>query len=356
MHLRHVLQEEQVEWEEPALWLLGRAAAGSMRDALSLTDQAIAFGSGAVRESEVRAMLGSVDLSFVYRLLEAVIAGEPATALQVVAQMAEHAPDFEASLDELISLLHRVAIAQAVPDAVDNSWGDAERVAAIGRSLTAEDTQLYYQMALNGKRDIALAGDPRSGFEMVALRMMAFRPEAAIDSPESAADSTAVAPEVDPQPKKPTERRAAQAATVAAQPAAAAGRLAGLDPADWPSLMPALGLGGALENIAANCELRSVNGSTLELVLDEDAAGLFNPARHPDMIRRALENYFGEALRVELAPGVVRCETPAARRQRLAAERQAEAVEEIEADPRLRSLIERFDGELDRASIKPLDS
>ena len=186
-HLGQVLEKEMISYDEPALWLLGRAADGSMRDALSLTDQAIAFGSGKVGEDEVRSMLGSVDLSFVYQLLEAVLAGEPAAVMEVVSRMAEHAPDFEGSLEELLSLLHRVAMAQALPDAIDNSWGDSERVAALAAALTAEDAQLFYQVALNGKRDLPLAPDPRRGFEMIMLRMLAFRPAVVVDDALQAA-------------------------------------------------------------------------------------------------------------------------------------------------------------------------
>ncbi len=187
-HLAMVLEQEMVAFEEPALWLLARAGAGSMRDALSLTDQAIAHGSGKISEKDVRSMLGSVDLGYVYELLEAVCADAPATVLGTVQRMAEYAPDFEGSLDELISLIHRVATAQIVPDAIDNSWGDAERVAQIARSITAEDAQLFYQMALNGKRDIALSPDARRGFEMILLRMIAFRPAAVIDDSLRAED------------------------------------------------------------------------------------------------------------------------------------------------------------------------
>ncbi len=181
-HLGHVLTQEQIHYEEPALWLLGRAAQGSMRDALSLTDQAIAFGSGQLLETDVRNMLGTVDLSFVYQLLEHLAENKPEAVLDVVAHMAEHAPDYSDSLDELISLLHRIAMAQVVPGAVDNSWGDAERVSAIARRFSGEDVQLFYQLAINGKRDLPMAGDARAGFEMVLLRMLAFRPEAVFDS------------------------------------------------------------------------------------------------------------------------------------------------------------------------------
>ena len=180
-HLANVLGQEMVSFEEPALWLLGRAAAGSMRDALSLTDQAIAFGSGKLGEDDVRSMLGTVDMSFVYQLLEALGEGEPTKVLDTVAHMAEHAPDFEGSLDELLSLIHRVAMAQVVPDAIDNSWGDAERIERIAKSMPAEDSQLFYQVAINGKRDMSFAADPRSGFEMSLLRMIAFRPDSILD-------------------------------------------------------------------------------------------------------------------------------------------------------------------------------
>ena len=195
-HLGQVLEQEMVGFEEPALWLLARAAAGSMRDALSLTDQAIAFGSGKVSEEDVRSMLGSVDLSFVYQLLDAVTEGEPAAVLSVVDNMAEHAPDFEGSLDELLSLVHRVAMAQAVPDAVDNSWGDADRVSTLAGKMTAEDAQLFYQVALNGKRDLPLAPEPRTGLEMVLLRMLAFRPGAVVDDSIDPAELREVAPSV----------------------------------------------------------------------------------------------------------------------------------------------------------------
>lgn len=192
-HLGRVLDQEMVSFEEPALWLLGRAAAGSMRDALSLTDQAIAFGAGKVNETDVRSMLGTVDMGHVFELLEAVGEDDASKVLGIVQHMSEFAPDYAGSLDELLSLIHRVAIAQVVPDAIDNHAGDAARVAQIARSITAEDAQLFYQMALNGKRDIALSPDPRRGFEMILLRMLAFRPVAVIDESVRPEDLQSVA-------------------------------------------------------------------------------------------------------------------------------------------------------------------
>ena len=176
-HLSNVLTQEVIAFEEPALWQLGRAADGSMRDALSLTDQAVAFGSGKVLEADVRAMLGSIDQGIVYELLEALSATDGPQLMAVVARAAEQATDYAGVLEELLMLLHRVAVAQAVPEAVDNSSGDRERIVALAAQLAAEDTQLFYQMGLLGRRDLPLAPDPRVGLEMTLLRMLAFRPQ-----------------------------------------------------------------------------------------------------------------------------------------------------------------------------------
>jgi len=393
-HLGKVLEQEMVGYEEPALWLLGRAAAGSMRDALSLTDQAIAFGSGKVGEDDVRSMLGSVDLSFIYQLLEALCEGEPGKLLDVVAHMGEHAPDFEGGLGELLSLIHRVAMAQVVPNAIDNSWGDAERVGQIASAITAEDAQLFYQIALNGKRDIGLAPDPRGGFEMILLRMLAFRPAAVIDDslgpedlqPVAQPNQPSAAVEVGTQAKKPHEAPQPAVAPLESTPVeslpiapelvepksvepipvvpkpvgqtpampAGAVALADLKPAMWPQLLESLGLVGIVYNIASHCDLCSNANGSLEFVLDTGNASLFNDG-HNDKIRLALENYFGHSLSVCIVPGDVQRETPAMRKARLAQERQQEAVVSIEADPQLQKLIARFDGELDRSSIVPTD-
>ncbi len=180
-HLAHVLDAEHVEHDEGALWELGRAANGSMRDALSLTDQAIAFGNGVLRETEVRDMLGALDRDVVFRVLEAVGEGDAAGLMAVIEAMAAQSIDFSAALTALVSALHRVALAQVLPEGVDNSDGDRERVLDLAAALTAEDVQLYYQIALHGRRDQPLAPSLRQGFEMCLFRMLAFRPVPAGD-------------------------------------------------------------------------------------------------------------------------------------------------------------------------------
>ena len=185
-HLTHVLAAENIPFENDALWLLGRAADGSMRDAMSLTDQAIAFGEGKVLAADVRAMLGTLDHGQVYGVLHALLEGDARALIEAVRHLAEQGPDWNGVLSEMLNVLHRVAIAQALPEAVDNGQGDRERVLELARVLPSEDVQFYYQMGLIGRRDLPLSPDPRSGFEMVLLRMLAFRPADTHDAPRVA--------------------------------------------------------------------------------------------------------------------------------------------------------------------------
>ncbi|UTW13625.1 DNA polymerase III subunit gamma/tau [Marinobacterium rhizophilum] len=208
-HLRFVLGEENIPFEDPALWLLARSADGSMRDGMSLTDQAIAFGAGQITTLDVQAMLGSIDQLLVSRLVECLSARDAKSLLVAVADLAQFSPDYASVLGDLISLLHRVAIAQVLPDAADNSLGDREQILALAGQLTAEDVQLYYQIALLGRRDLPYVPDAREGLEMVLLRMLAFRPAGAplpaatssgtsVNAPDTAAPDTAVKAQAQP--------------------------------------------------------------------------------------------------------------------------------------------------------------
>ncbi|MEX1667707.1 DNA polymerase III subunit gamma/tau [Zhongshania guokunii] len=185
-YLKTILEKEMVQYEEPSLWLLGRAADGSMRDALSLTDQAIAFGSGSLGEADVRQMLGTIDHGSVYRLISALSASDGAALLSIVADLAEMGADFAGVVSELLVVLHRLAVAQTVAEGLDNSLGDRQRIIDLAASLSAEDVQFYYQMGLAGRRDMGLAPDPRAGLEMLLLRMLAFKPQGVIDAPKQA--------------------------------------------------------------------------------------------------------------------------------------------------------------------------
>lgn len=239
-HLTHVLGAENVPFEEDALWLLGRAADGSMRDAMSLTDQAIAFGEGKVLAADVRAMLGSLDHGQVYGVLHALLEGDARALLEAVRHLAEQGPDWNGVLAEILNVLHRVAIAQALPEAVDNGQGDRERVLALARALPAEDVQFYYQMGLIGRRDLPLAPDPRSGFEMVLLRMLAFRPADMDGAPRSPLKDLGISKATADSSSNPVAGAAAAAPVVApaAVPAVSSAAPASVMPAPAPTPAP----------------------------------------------------------------------------------------------------------------------
>ncbi|MCJ2371405.1 DNA polymerase III subunit gamma/tau [Pseudomonas sp. RGM 3321] len=259
-HLTHVLGVENVPFEDDALWLLGRAADGSMRDAMSLTDQAIAFGEGKVLAADVRAMLGTLDHGQVFDVLTALLEGDARGVLEAVRHLAEQGPDWNGVLSEILNVLHRVAIAQALPEGVDNGHGDRDRVLALAQALPAEDVQFYYQMGLIGRRDLPLAPDPRGGFEMVLLRMLAFRPadnddaprqplkpvginQATVDSRKAVADATpvaSVAPAVSTAPVMAAPDPAFEALPPAAtpMPAAAARAKPAVQPESQPQAQP----------------------------------------------------------------------------------------------------------------------
>ena len=216
-HLTHILSAESVDADAEALSLIARAAEGSMRDALSLSDQAIAFGEGRLAGAEVREMLGTVDRGQVLEIVAAILEDDAATVLSLVAHIAEHAPDFVSTLDELASILHQMTIAQTVPDALDTSWPDQARIVELAARATIDDTQLFWQMATSGRRDVYLASSARAGLEMVLLRMIAFRP-AVVIQPQAAAGEPPVKkpePPATPVVREGGSEGAQSAATIA---------------------------------------------------------------------------------------------------------------------------------------------
>lgn len=213
-HLAHMLDVEGVPYESGALALLGRAAAGSMRDAQSLLDQAIAYGLGEVKEDGVRAMLGAVDKRYLFALLAALAAADGARLIDEVETLAARGIGFDNALAELANLLHQIALAQTVPAAIAEDEPEREVLFALAGELSPEDVQLYYQIALHGRRDLALAPDEHAGFSMTMLRMLAFHPvqggSLMTASPAPAAAATRTAPA--PQAAKPLDSAAAPAA------------------------------------------------------------------------------------------------------------------------------------------------
>lgn len=374
-HLQQVLQAEGITAEEGALWLLARGAQGSMRDALSLTDQAIAFGHGALREAEVRSLLGSIDRDLVFRVLDAIHTGDASALLQVVAGMAEQSIDFSGALGEMITVLHRIAVAQTVPEAIDNAEGDRDRLMALAAALTAEDVQLYYQMALHGRRDLPLAVDARAGFEMTVLRMLTFRPlNAAVRSTgggntasgaagggvpggsrQSGPGLSAAAPAVPaaaPVAAPLPAVTAVPAVAVAPEPvpealpvAVPAPVAAGpWTPETWSDWVEHSGLSGAAINLARNTLMTVTADGRWELRLSSRHQMLAGGQALPQLQQKLAGQFPGRSIPLEIAEPAG--ETPAQRRQRLQQERRTQAETALRQDPVVKALMTTFDATL----------
>ena len=401
-HIKHILDEEKIPYEEPALWQLGRAAQGSVRDCLTLLDQAIGYCEGNITDAEVSTFLGAIDQGVIHNLVDALVAEDAAAMLEIIESVADYAPDFAAVLTDLQSYLHRVAIAQAVPNGVDNSHGDRKQVKEHAGKIPAETVQLYYQVALKAREDMAYAIDARSGLEMGLLRMLAFTPArapaasgAGPDGNGDAADSAKAVKKKPvanekaasqaasaPKPAKPKETTVAvkshrePAAKKAPAPAApvvsselvqspaevsssAHGDLdkskisiTELKPSSWINLFYQLDLDGITRSIAANFLLQEVSGKKLVFVMDESQSTVFNEEQQR-RINQALNTYFSDEVSLQVGPGEINTETPAAWQQRMDKERLAEAIQTFENDAIVKEIVERFSGAIETDSIEP---
>ena len=356
-HLAKVLQEEGLAHEMPAVMRLARAASGSMRDALSLLDQAIAHGGGALREEDVREMLGAISNDHLERILGALAAGDARALMSAVDAFAERTPDYAAVLGELLSLLHLVALAQQVPDALDEAAMDVAAVRSLAETLGPEDIQLYYQIALLARRDLPLAPDARAGFEMALLRMLAFRPAAATSGGEPPA-----VPKREPGMKAaPAPRRAAAGTSPKAgkpepEPASApaAATTGKRDaPLDWTATVPALGLSGPALNLANHCAPGHRTDDELVLLLSPSHEAMKSAASERRVID-AVRRHLGADLKVRIVLDQPDAETPAESLARAGAERQEAAEAAVAEDELTARLGETFDARVVPGSVKPV--
>jgi len=352
--IQKILDAEGIAHDAVSIKLLARAADGSMRDGLSLLDQAIAYGGGQVTEAEVRAMLGTIDQNFIENILQGLEVGDVAGLLKAVSEAAEFGLDYEAVLKDLLLWLHRIALAQADPALAGEAGGN---VPAHASAMSPQDVQLYYQIGVMGQRDLPYAPDPRSGLEMILLRMVAFRPAEAGEV-RSSIPAAAPAPRTATPSTSALAPRAALPVTPAANPVtvapavAAASPSAGAPEAKWSDVVAQLGLAGLLRELANNTTLESHGGGTLTLTLEETHAKLLNKEREEEL-RQALEKYYGVPIRLKMNLGLPSVETPAKERSRLQEERQQAAVQAIVEDPNVRALQEKFGARVNPASIRP---
>jgi DNA polymerase III subunit gamma/tau len=375
--MRHILGAEHIEYEDSAILELARAADGSMRDGLSLLDQAIAYGGGSLKADEVRAMLGSVERGQVLGLLAALASGDGETLMNECTRIASYSPDFGSVLDDLAAALHRIQLIQLVPGyRLDPNDGDDSALTDMAERMAAEDVQLYYQIATTGRRDLALAPDTRTGFEMALLRMLAFRPDDSAPASTPGGQRAAA-----PSPSRPLSAVPAPAAapTQHARPAAAAHAPAAPAPArdssppaptpmrpvisasagglpDWEALIQRADLRGPLGQVAQNCALRGREGQTLVLALQPAYMHL---AVEPivSQIADRLSDAMGETIRlrfVEDSQSAVH--TPAARAAEARSAAQSAAEASIEGDPLVQALKREFGARVVPQSIKPIES
>ena len=375
--MKHILAAEGIAFEAGALAEIARAADGSLRDGLSLLDQAIAYGAGSVREVDVRAMLGTIERSRVFALLGAIDTGDGAALFAEIERLAEFSPDFSAVLDEIAVVLHRVQLKQLVRGYDSVEAVDDAGIAALAAALTPEATQLYYQIAVTGRRDLPLAPTPRAGCEMTLLRMLAFRPVVAGDSkapkpvatmqpatasggPARAAGEALARPIAPRAPRAAAQSSAAQTAVlnhepVSVSPATANGGAGGGPPTDlsnWPSLIEAAGLKGTVGQLAQHSSLIAIEGSVVRLSL-KPVHEHFNLPAVAATLEQKLSALLGRPLKVRFEKAAAAHEVPAEAAQRERSERQLAAEESLARDPGVQSLLREFGGRLVGESIRP---
>ena len=365
--MRHILAAESIAYEDSAIGELARAADGSLRDGLSLLDQAIAYGGGALHADDVRTMLGSVARGQVLGVLDALAAGDGERLLAECTQIASYSPDFGGVLDDIASVLHRLQLIQLIPGYRPDEDGDDDgALAALAERITPEDVQLYYQIATSGRRDLSLAPDARTGFEMALLRMLAFRPGDGVPAARTERPAPAPSRPVAPAPARPAaapERqhespppsRAAPVSTPTVAAAPISRDEHGLP--DWETLIERAGLRGPFGLLAQNAVLRERDGQTLVLALQPAHMGLAVEPMVSQMEER-IGQALGERIRLRFVNSsqAAAAQTPAARAAQARDAAQAAAEQAIEGDPLVQSLKREFGARVVPQSIKPFDN
>ena len=371
-HLQTVLAAEKVESEIGALRVLAKAAQGSMRDALSLTDQAIAYAAGTVTQESVRNMLGTLDDAYLIQVLDALANKNGAALVAVAQEMGERSMSFSLALQDMASLIQKIASAQVVPESVLDDWPEAAEIRRLATVFTKEEAQLFYQIAITSRPDLSLAPDEQTGFSMALLRMLAFRPGSAGSGPSQSAGSvtTAAAPTANtsksasatPSAAKPAAANPASAKpAVSAAPGTAPKAAASASPAtasssdrpDWHSLMRALPVRGLVQQLAHQTELQdwveSEQGvkatviTSLPQLASVDSVG---------RLGEALSVHYGKKVQIVIVEGAVE-KTVAKIDAQVQQEKRQNAEERIAADPFVQQLEREFGAKVVSGSVRP---
>ena len=372
-YLTGILKTEGVKAEEAAVERIARAADGSMRDALSLMDQAIAYGGGELKDEEVAQMMGSVDHAHIAGIIGAVSAGDTNQLLEIVGELSAQARDLESVLGELAEVLHRVGLVQLASDYRDPARSDWDSILRLAETLSPEDAQLYYQIAVLGKRDLGLAPDPRTGLEMTLLRMIAFRPQATAGSTDAKSGSASgsgsgqgstvtesVASQADPA-KAPVAAATRLTPVIKAPPGEPAPTAADLGQPpkgavtdqEWHSLILRLELTGPVKELARNMHLESTSEGNWQFLIP-DAVRHLGSTQIVEKLQTALSSQLGQPVHLAVHTASEPVSTPAAISEQTSHLKMSEAERSIEEDPTVQSLKERFDAQIIPDSIQPL--
>jgi DNA polymerase-3 subunit gamma/tau len=352
-HLQYVLGQEHLPFEMGALTLLARAAQGSMRDALSLLDQAIAYSDSKVDEATVRNMLGAIDQSYLYDILQALLARDGAGLLGVADAMALRSLAFDAALQDLATLLHRVALAQTAPQAIAEEDPERARLLELAQQFSAEEVQLHYQIAIHGRNEIDLAPDEYAGFSMTLLRMLAFMPQGA--SVQGVQAQSTPAQPARAAPAKPVASSAAPPAASVAHSAPRQAEPAAAIALDWGVLLAQLNVQGMAKELARHCTLQSYADGRVTLNIAQQHKHLQTNKTAHEKLQAALAEYFAQPVKLVVTLGEVLAATPAAMEQREKDARQQRAVEAIAADPFVKEAQELLGAQVIEDSIRPIE-
>ncbi len=356
-HLQYVLEQEQIAFESAAVSLIARAAQGSMRDALSLLDQAIAFSAGKVDEAVVRAMLGAIDQGYLFDLLVALRDQNGAGLLEIADNMSARSVAFDTALQELATLLHRVALAQTVPQAVADDEPERARLLELAQVFTAEEVQLYYQIAIHGRDEIDLAPDEYAGFTMTLLRMLAFAPAKGIAQPTLAAPVAAMQPSAKPVvagSKVALVSKAHIPAEPASNSQSSSGEVVSGNQPDWGVMLTKLNVQGMAQQLAKHCVLQSFSDRQITLCLSQEHKHLQTSKMATEKLQAALTDYFAKPMKLNIVLGNTESATPAVIEQQSKQLKQQHASDSIAQDSFVREAQAELDANLIAESIKPI--
>jgi DNA polymerase-3 subunit gamma/tau len=349
-HLQYVLEQEQISFEVAAVNLIARAAQGSMRDALSLMDQAIAFSAGKVEEAVVRTMLGVIDQGYLFDLLMALHEQNGVGLIETADNMAARSVAFDTALQELATLLHRVALAQTVPEAIADDEPERVRLLELARVFTEEEVQLYYQIAIHGRDEIDLAPDEYAGFTMTLLRMLAFAPGKAGVS----ARSVPVAVQPGGKPVAVTDKIASPVKAEHIPVASYAGNEAVSGNHDWGVLLTQLNVQGMTQQLAKHCVLQNFSDGHITLCLSQEHKHFQTNKMATEKLQAALSDYFAKPMKLSIVLGKTEAATPAVIEHQGKQLKQQQASDSIALDSFVREAQSELGAILVPESIKPI--